>query len=457
MAGEHPSPEQLEKFMRAELSPSEMAELLRHLMTGCRTCREFTGPLWSLGEDEDSDLPPVPDESSCAAYDDVIDRVFRRVEREEMRLVQASRQSEAVYQELLRHPLAHRDLLVANSARFRSRPLCELLLEKSHEAGFQEPALAIDMARLALAMVGVLDREDPQGGVGPFQNLQARCWAQLGNALRISSDLRGAEQALETAEGLLRDRGRTGLLDRARLFDFMASLRRDQRSYAEAFRLLDRVIAIYQRLGHWHLLGRTLAQKATVCGEMGDLETEMALLRRALDLLDPQAEPRMFLAARHNLILALNQSGRHREAFALLFHTRPLYVQTGERMNLLRLRWLEGQVAVGLGRIEQAEVAFQEVRDAFVELGLAYDAALASLDLASVYAVQGRAVDMRCLAQEMMTIFQSRAIHREAVAALLVFRQAADLETAGLNLVQDVAAFLRRARHNPDLRFQPAS
>lgn len=455
MAGDHPSREELEKFMRAELSPSEMAALLRHLMTGCRTCREFTGPLWSLGEDEEPDLP-VPDESACAAYDAVIERVFRQVANDEMRLFQAGQKAEAVYAELLRHPAARREMLVANSSRFRSRPLCELLLEKCHEAGFQDPAQAIDLARLALAMAERIDRDDPRGRTGPFQNLQARCWAQLGNALRISADHRGAEEAFASAEGLLREQGRTGLLDRARLFDFMASLRRDQRCYAEAFRLHDRVISTYQRLGQWHLLGRTLAQKATVCGEMGDLDAEMALLRRALDLLDPQAEPRMFLAARHNLILALNQSGRHREAFALLFHTRPLYLQTGERMNLLRLRWLEGQVAVGLGRTDQAEVAFREVRDAFVELGLAYDAALASLDLASVYALQGRAAEMRRLAEEMLVIFQSRAIHREAVAALLVFRQAAELEEAGLQLVQEVAAFLRRARHDPDLQFQPA-
>jgi tetratricopeptide (TPR) repeat protein len=456
MAGDHPTREELEKFMRADLTPMEMAIILRHLMTGCRACREITGPLWSLGEGEDGELPPA-DESACAAYDAVIDRVLRRVQEEQGQLLEAHHQAAEAYEELLRHPPARQSLLVVNSSRYRSRALCGHLLEKSHEAGFQDPARAIDLSRLALAMAQILDREDPRGCRGTHLNLQARAWAQLGNALRISSDHQEAEAAFERAESLLHDQGRNGLLDRARLLDFLASLRRDQRQYVEAFRLHDRVSAIYQRLGQWHLLGRTLAQKSTVCGEMGDNEAEMALLRRALDLLDPQAEPRMFLAARHNLILALNQSGRHREAFALLFHTRPLYLQTGERMNLLRLRWLEGQVAVGLGRTEQAEVAFREVREAFVELGLAYDAALASLDLAGVYAVQGRPTDMRRLAQEMLAIFQSRSIHREAVAALLVFRQAAEIEQAGLSLVREVSAFLKRARHDPDLRFQPTS
>ena len=179
----------------------------------------------------------------------------------------------------------------------------------------------------------------------------------------------------------------------------------------------------------------------------------MRLLRRALDLIDPQDDPRVFLAARHNLINALNRNGRSREAFALLFHTRPLYLKAGDRMNLLKLRWLEGLVALGLQRIEQAEAAFQEVRQAFIELDLAYDMALVSLDLAGTYTVQGRSADVRNIAEETLAIFQAHNIHREALAALLVFCSAARVDQAGLELVREVSDFLKQARNNPDLRF----
>jgi tetratricopeptide (TPR) repeat protein len=249
---------------------------------------------------------------------------------------------------------------------------------------------------------------------------------------------------------------RIGLLDTARVLDLEASLRRDQRRFAEAARLLDRVIAIYQRLGQWNLLGRALKQKSMVCGEEGDLESEMALLRRALDLLDPNEEPRTFLAARHNLILALNQSGRSREAFSLLFHTRPLYLKLGDRMSLLRMRWLEAMVALGLGRMDQAETAYREVRAAFLDLGLDYDAALASLELAGILARQGRSADLRCLAEEILAVFSARDIHRETMAALLFFCHAVRMERAEAGLAEEVAEFLKRARNNPDLRFAPS-
>lgn len=454
MSGDHPTPDSLARFSRGELSRVETRAVLRHLLAGCAECRGSMAGAWRPG-------PPATGIHEAVgagreeAYDEAIDRAFQRV-IEAQASPHPREDASELFDELMRHPEGRQQMLVNNSPRFRSRMLCEHLIERSHEAGFQDPARAIEIARLATTIAGLLDVAEPAAAEAlALCNLQARTWAQLGNALRVSADHRGAERAFETAHGLLVEDGKLGLPDRARVLDLEASLRRDQGRFAEAFRLLDQVVAIYQKLGQWHLLGRTLAQKSMVCDEVGDVEAEMALLRRALDLLDPQEEPRMFLAARHNLILALNQSGRHREAYSLLFLTRPLYLQGGDRMNLLRLRWLEGSVALGLGRVEKAALAFREVRDAFIELGLAYDAALVSLDLAMVYAQQGQTGDMRRLAEEMLAIFQSRSIHREAMAALLIFRQAAEMEQAGLALVREIAGFLKRARNNPDLQFAP--
>ncbi|HEX3126667.1 MAG TPA: hypothetical protein VH394_05000 [Thermoanaerobaculia bacterium] len=381
-------------------------------------------------------------------YDEAIDRVFRTILAREADVARERSRGRELFEELLRHPPARQELLVANSARFRSRALGEVLLERAHEAGFSDPARSSELARLAVTLADLLAKEGTGEGI---DGLRARSWAQLGNALRICSDHAGAAQAFEVAVDLL-ESGQISALEIARVLDLQASLKRDQRQFDEAMVLMDRVIAIYRKLGQKALLGRSLKQKSMICGESGDVEGEILLLRRALELLSPEGEPRSFLAARHNLILALCAAGRPRDAFALLFHTRPLYLK-GDRMNLLRLRWVEGAVALGLQRYEQAAVAFHEVREAFLELGLDYDAALASLDLTEVYAVQGRTADVRRLAEEMLEVFQSRNIHREALCALSVLQQAARLEKAGLVLVREVASFLRKARTRPDLRF----
>jgi tetratricopeptide (TPR) repeat protein len=387
-------------------------------------------------------------------YDEAIDRVYRSILAREAGVARERARGRELFEELLCHPPSRQGLLVANSSRFRSRALGEILLEHAQEAGFSDPVRSSELARLAVTLADLLAGEMAGEGI---EGLRARAWAQLGNALRIRSDHAGAERMFEVAAGLL-ESGQVSPLESARVLDLQASLKRDQRRFDEATVLMDQVITIYRGLGQKALLGRALKQKSMICGESGDPEAEIALLRRALELLSPEGEPLTFLAARHNLILALCAAERPRDAFALLFHTRPFYLKQGDRLNLLRLRWAEGTVALGLQRHEQAAVAFHEVREAFLDLGLDYDAALASLDLTEVYAIQGRTADVRRLAEEMLEVFQSRNIHREALGALAVLQQAARLEKAGLVLVREVSSFLRKARTRPDLCFdQPPS
>lgn len=389
------------------------------------------------------------------SYDSIFDRVFRRIAEREAGISRDQSAAGPLLNELMAQPMpARRLLLVTNSSRFHNPFLCELLLEKAGEAAFQDATEGFDLSRLALAIAERLGGESC-GSTEVRDGLWCRASAQLANALRIAGRHAEAEQVFRPIEELIQEEGRIGLQDLARVLDLRSSLHRDLRQFEPAACLLDRVIAIYQSLGTWNLLGRALLQRSAICGEVGDLETEMKLLRRALDLIDPNEEPRNFLVARHNLIVALSQSGRSREAFALLFHTRPLYFKMGDRLSLLRLRLLEGSVAVGLGRLEQAEVAFREVRDAYVQLSLDWDAALVSLELTGVYVRQGRSADVLHLAEEMLAVFDARGMHREALRALSHLASAAHLEGVGIALVQEVSDFMKELRTNPDLRFAP--
>lgn len=451
MTETHPARPVLERFVLGHLPTAEMRQVSQHLLDGCSECRQVTTELWAR-----EPVPLMEDAADRSASDEAIDRIFRVILAREAEVARERSQGRELFEELARHPSARQHLMVSNSARFRSRMLCEILLEQAHEAGFREPARAVELARLGVAIADRLAERSAEKDEEGLQGLRARAWAQLGNALRINADHAGADQAFETATELL-DPARVTPHEIARVLDFEASLRRDQRRFAEATRLMDRVIAIYRKLGQRSLLGRSLQQKSLICGESGDSEGEIGLLRRALELLNPEEEPRVFLSARHNLISALCESGRPREAFALLFHTRPLYLKQGDRLHLLRLRWLEGAVSRGLQRYEQAAVAFREVREAFLELGLDYDAALASLDLAEVYATQGRTADVRRLVDEMLEVFRSRKIHREAMGALSVLQKAASTERAELVLVREVGSFFRQARNQPDLQFTPTS
>ena len=157
--------------------------------------------------------------------------------------------------------------------------------------------------------------------------------------------------------------------------------------------------------------------------------------------------------ARHNLVWYLNESGQASEAAEALARTLRIYLDLGDPMHLVRLRWLEGRIARNLGQFEKAEAALLDARDAFIAQGIGFDAARVALDLAAVYLRQRRTAEVKRLAAEMVPIFESRDVHQEALAALLVFREAAEAERVTASLVERLTTFLTRARRNPELRF----
>jgi len=154
-----------------------------------------------------------------------------------------------------------------------------------------------------------------------------------------------------------------------------------------------------------------------------------------------------------NLAWNLTHLGRFPQANALLPEVQALTAQLGNELDTLRLRWLEGRIAAGLGRTEEALAALSEVRSRFAELDIAYDAALATLEVAVLHLEQGRTGEVKELAMEMAPIFQAQGVHREALAALQLFCEAAKKEAVTVELARRLVEYLYRAQHDPELRF----
>jgi len=149
----------------------------------------------------------------------------------------------------------------------------------------------------------------------------------------------------------------------------------------------------------------------------------------------------------------LTHLGQFAEAAALLPEIRVLTVQAGNKLDTLRLRWLEGRVSAGLGRAAEAVAAFSQTRAGFAEQDIAYDAALVALELAVVHLEQGHTREVKSLARQMAPIFKAQGVHREALAALKLFCDAAEKEAATVELTRRIVGYLYRAQHQPELRF----
>jgi hypothetical protein len=150
-------------------------------------------------------------------------------------------------------------------------------------------------------------------------------------------------------------------------------------------------------------------------------------------------------AARHNLIVFMTEGGQHQEAADSLAETRRLYLDLGERMNLVRLRWLEGKIARELGRLEEAEAALTESRNSFLAEDIGIDAALVSLDLAIVHAQRGETGAIRQIATEMEPIFAAGDVLPEAAAAVVLFQRAAEDEQVSRALLEKLASAIERS------------
>ena len=329
--------------------------------------------------------------------------------------------------------------------------LCQELRKRSFDAGLNDPDGGKVLARLAVEVGHQCVGEE---GSPLNYDLLAAAWGQLGNALRIASDLPGAEAALVTAVAHL-DRGTGDPIARAQLLSNEASLAGNRLQFASGIACCRQAAALFRRAGDRHGHGRMLIQEAYLQMESGDLEASIRCHDAALESIDPALEPRLVLVVQHNLIGQLDEAGRHEEAWDRLPKARRLIDEGfGQRLDRVRLHWLEGQISANLGNTEHAEACLIAVRDAFVELGVAYDAALAALQLAGVLAPQGRFAEMRQLAEEMLPIFQSRDLHPHAQAALKIFTEAARDETAGAELVREVFRYLEAAQNRPELTFR---
>lgn len=107
-----------------------------------------------------------------------------------------------------------------------------------------------------------------------------------------------------------------------------------------------------------------------------------------------------------------------------------------------------------LGRIEEGHAALTQVAAEFRARELAYDGALVNLELSVVELDQGRSARVKQRAVEMWWIFRAGGLHREALAALELFCQAAQQEAATAELARRIQEFLERAQHDQALRFQ---
>ena len=435
----HPSPADLDRFLRGELFSGQAAPVLAHLIRGCDTCQQKMQPLASVVLSAGVAEPQLTNEAG-AEYDFPLFKAFATARKYAAARAKSkdgargrnnhSRLREVVPQRISFEEKAQQDWA-----------LCETLIERCRALRYSDPERMVLTAALA---ANLAERLKPGSlGAQALADLQARAWAELGNARRISDDLSGAESGLARAF----ERAESGTGDPlllARIMDLIASLYTDQRRFEEARRLQDSVYSIYLQAGDTHSAGRALISKGLSRGYAFEVEEAVQLFSQGLALLDANRDPKLVMAALHNLIWCLVECGQAKQADQLFAYSRELFSSYVERLDAIKANWLEGRIAAGVGDDQRAEERFREARESFEQAKLYYEVALVSLDMAALWLREGRTAEIMGLLDETIAIFRARKIHREAIGTMLVLRRALQKDQATEALIRGMATELQR-------------
>jgi tetratricopeptide (TPR) repeat protein len=237
------------------------------------------------------------------------------------------------------------------------------------------------------------------------------------------------------------------VLDPGRVLDLEASLRRAQRRFEEALSLLDQAATVSRNPG------RIMVNKGFTLEVMGEYQKAVEVLLHASSLIVDEKDGRLRDLLRLNLANNFCHLGRFHEALGLVKAVRPQVAESGYSIDLNRIIWLEGRIAAGLARPAEALNLLAEARRRFSKEGMSYDVALSLLEEAILLLAQGRTTEVKFLAKELVGVFDSKGVHREALAALQLFRDAASGEQATVELTRSILSYLFQARHDQGLRF----
>jgi transcriptional regulator with XRE-family HTH domain len=363
------------------------------------------------------------------------------------RVRKARRQAGRLWREIEKTPPPRRRALLETSRKFQTWAVAERLANESEKAASDKADLALE-----LALLGFRAAELAPGDQSFMAPVQGYALILVANARRVANQMRKAGEDCDRALDLWKAGAPEArkILPAWRVLDREGSLRRDQRRFPEALERLKEARAIAPPKA----VARILVNRAVVLEHMGDVEQAIEVLREAEAHERQWPDSALRLKIPFNLAVNLCHLDLYADAEQLLPGIRELAVTGRGELDLLRVLWLSGRVDAGFGRLSEARGAFDQVRRELEAREMAYDYALVSMERAEIDLREGRRAEVRALAEEMRWIFKAQGIHREALAALALFRRAAAEERATQELARRLVQYLYRAQYDPELRFE---
>lgn len=408
------------------------ASLLDHLLSLCPECRQTY-----------EELVAEAQRGGGRSRGEIVARVLAELAGSTQELDRLREQAEDDFAELSALPAPRRRERVRRAiSRCRSPFLVKLLLAESRKHLLSDPYAALDLAECA-QLVAFRLPANRIGGTWCMTEI-ARSEGHCGNAMRAVGNYREAEPRVERALYLFEQQGNGDPMVHAELVGFLGSLRLDQVRPREAEQHFQEAASLYAEVNDVAGMAREQIKLASLYrAALGEPEKAHELLRDLLTSLAPEEHSDLLFLALHDLAESLSELGCHLEAREVLLGHATLYERYGEPWAELRRRWVSGKIAAGLGEEAKAERLYSEARRGFEEAGQGFDAALVGMDQALLYLDQNEPAKLTALADDLRPILLGLALHRDALAAPMLFQQALRRGTVTREVVEATVQALR--------------
>jgi tetratricopeptide (TPR) repeat protein len=360
------------------------------------------------------------------------------------------REAESVVRQLLAADSVRSRAMLQRNPEWRTAGVVRRILAAVDEVNFTDPKRAVDLTVLATDIAESLDPAAYPADTA--MKLRATAWRERAYALYYVGSYTESLAALDRVdESLARCLisefdGAWAKLERARVY--AATERPDA-----AIGLARDAMVVFRRYGN---------QKRAVVAEIVEGVALMRSRRFSESLAihlrvagDAAIDDSARACAINNAASCYRELGCFEEAKALYAEAVSAFEQLGMVSLRLGARWNLGLVCSAEGRFDQSLAIFAELREEAVDLGMAHDVALLSLDSAEALLMLNRRTEVGDLCRSAMEYFaQARlAYTAAALTALAYLRESVECGTITVAAVHNVRAFIEVLPKQPQLQF----
>lgn len=368
------------------------------------------------------------------------------------RVAAEDQEAALLLEKLLKSPADAAWTALATRRRFRTGGVVRKLCAHAHGIYENDPLAALTFADAAISVAEVLP--DDLYPAKAADQLRATSWKERANALMRLGQFPAALESLDRAERFYR-RLPAPALGLAIVALVRAGVLYEQQRLDEAAALAEQAERAFGHLGDDKRRIDALFLVASIRYEAGDLALAVSSFEQILTYGEEMNEVRWIARASYAIGNVEVDRGNLAEASIRFRTALVIFREVGPEPERVATEWGVARVLVHAGKLNDGIHRLREVAAAFESRDMVTYSALVGLDMAEAWLALQRPDDIVHLAKHLFSVFSEAGMLTGALTAIAYLKESAAERRLTTEDIVAIRTFLRRAEHQPALRFAP--